>query len=61
MTETFPELYTPEKPYVNNNGETKHVMKLIGSLYEPRKAELPTESSDEDEAMVYTTKVLTDE
>ena len=33
MTENFPDIYTPEKPYVNNNGEPKHVMKLIGSLY----------------------------
>lgn len=34
MTENFPELYSPEKPYKNNNVEPKHIMKLIGSLYQ---------------------------
>ena len=37
MTEQFPELYSPEKPYANRSNEPKHVMKLIGSLYEPRE------------------------
>ena len=39
MTEQFPDIYTPEKPYANTNNAPKHVMKLIGSLYEPAKPE----------------------
>ena len=34
MTEAYPELYSPERPYVSQvSDEPKHVMKLIGSLY----------------------------
>ena len=37
MTEAFPHLYSPEKPYVSQVSDEdgpKHVMKLIGSLYD---------------------------
>ena len=62
MTESYPELYSPEKPYENTNCEPKHVMKLIGSLYEPRKAEEVTEaSSDESEEIKYETRVMDEE
>ena len=56
MTEAFPELYSPEKPYERrrnassraegwrNVGESKHIYKLMGSLYEPKKK---VESDDE--------------
>ena len=51
MHETFPEHYSPEKPFTRRRspvkqpplGSAPHVYKLIGSLYRPKETDKPKE------------------
>ena len=65
MTQTFPEIYTPEKPYNSRDRPVnleslagpKHIYKLMGSLYEARRCDSPVKT-ETSKASSYETQVL---
>lgn len=61
MTEAFPHLFSPERPYVSpvsDEDGPKHVMKLIGSLYDsPQPKRVAIKAN---QPIDFETQVLTD-
>ena len=76
MTEAFPDVYSPERPYDRRrymsqsrenqsrsiNGEPKHIYKLMGSLYNQKQKSLEPDSPTEstDPESQYASTVLSD-